>query len=83
MGEGLLDLHASTIIAEIKRYVSVSPDVLLSYGAWPRFDLGLIYMVVAPRGPVAPAYGALAGIGIFRQSWNYDCDGAAVAAGAD
>lgn len=83
MEEGLLDLHASTIIAEVERYVSVSPDVLLGYCVWLRFDLDLVWMVVAPCGAVAPAYGALTDIGIFGQSWNCDCDGAAVTAGAD
>jgi hypothetical protein len=81
--EGSLDLHASTIIAEVERKLSVSPDVLLGPCAWLRFDLDLVWMVVAPCGAVAPAYGALAEIGILGQTWNCDCDGAAVADGAD
>jgi hypothetical protein len=81
--EGLLNLHASTIIAEVKRYLSVSPDILLGYCAWLRFNLDLVWMVVSPCGAVAPAYGALTDIGIFGQSWNCNCDGAAVTAGAD
>lgn len=80
---GLLDSHASTIIAEIEGRISISPDVLLGYCARPRFDLDLIYMVVAPCGAVAPAYGALTDIDMVRQSWSCDCDGAAVASGAD
>lgn len=83
MEEGLLDSHASTIIAEVKGYVSVSPDILLGYCARLRFDLDLVWMVVAPCGAVAPAYGALTDIGIFGQSWHCDRDGAAVTAGAD
>lgn len=79
----MLDLHASTTIAEVKRYVSVSPDILLGYCARLRFDLDLVWMVVAPCGAVAPAYGALTDIGIFGQSWHCDGDGAAVTAGAD
>lgn len=81
--EGLIDLHASTLIAEVKRYGFVSPDILLGYCAWLRFDLDLVWTVVAPCGAVAPAYGALTDIDMFGQSWHCDCDGAAVTAGAD
>lgn len=83
MEERLLDLHASTIIAEVKRHLSVSPDILLRYCTWLRFDLDLVWMVVAPCGAVPPAYGALTETGIFGQSRHRDCDGTAVTAGAD
>jgi hypothetical protein len=76
-------LHASTGIAEVERYFAVSPDVLFGFYAGFGFDLYLVGMVIAPCDTVAPAYGALADIDIFGQSWNGDCDGAAVAGGAD
>lgn len=78
-----LDSHASTVVAEVERAVSVAPDVLLGDCAGLRFDLHLVGMVVAPGSAVASADGAFTVVGIFGQSWDCDCDGAAVTAGAD
>ena len=40
-------------------------------------------MVVPPRCPIAATDGALAVVNVVRQSWDYDGDCAAVAAGTD
>ena len=40
-------------------------------------------MVVSPRCPIAATDGALAVVNVVRQSWDYDGDCAAVAAGTD
>jgi hypothetical protein len=40
-------------------------------------------VVVSPRCPIAATDGALAVVDVVRQSWDYDGDCAAVAAGTD
>ena len=40
-------------------------------------------MVVTPSGAVASTNRALACVDVLGESGNYDCDGAAMAAGAD
>jgi hypothetical protein len=40
-------------------------------------------VVVSPRCPIAATDGALAVVNMVRQSWDYDGDCAAVAAGTD
>lgn len=40
-------------------------------------------MVVSPRCSIAATDGALAVVNVVRQSWDYDGDCAAVAAGTD
>lgn len=76
-------LHASTVIAEVEGYPPVSPDVLLGYCTGLRFDGDRVGVVVGPCGAVTSAYGALAEVDVFGQSWNGHSDGAAVASRAD
>ena len=77
------DVHATAVIAEIKSQVSIAPDILLSHCVRLRFDLHFVRVVVTPRGAVAPADRALAYVDVLGEAGNCDCDGAAVAAGAD
>lgn len=78
-----LDLHATAVIAKVERQVSIAPDVLLCHCIWLRFDLHFVGMVVAPSSAVASTDRALAYVDVIGESGNCDCDGAAVAAGAD
>lgn len=79
----MLHLHATTVIAEVERQVSIAPDILLGHCVRLRFDLYFVDMVVAPSGAVAPTNRALAYVDVLGEAGNRDCDGAAVAAGAD
>ena len=83
MEQKLADLHATAIIAEVERQVSIAPDILLGHCVRLRFDLYLVRMVVAPSGTVASTDRTLAYVDVRGKSGNCDCDGAAVAAGAD
>lgn len=83
MEQKLLDLHATAVIAEVERQVSIAPDILLGHCVRLRFDLYFVGMVVAPSGAVASTNRALAYVDILGESGNCDCDGAAMAAGAD
>jgi hypothetical protein len=83
MEQKLLDSHATAVIAEVERQVSIAPDILLGHCVRLRFDLYFVGMVVAPSGAVASTNRALAYVDILGESGNCDCDGAAVAAGAD
>src|ERR1700678_3426390 len=83
MEQKLLDLHATAVIAEVERQISIAPDILLGHCVRLRFDLYFVGMVVAPSGAVASTNRALAYVDVLGESGNCDCDGAAVAAGAD
>jgi hypothetical protein len=83
VGQKWLDLHAAAVIAEVERQVSVAPDVLLGYCVGLCLDLYFVGMVVTPCGAVASTNRALAYVDVLGESGNCDCDGAAVAAGAD
>ena len=83
MEQKLLGLHATAVIAEVERQVSIPPDIPLGHCVRLRFDLYFVGMVVAPSGAVASTNRALAYVDVLRESGNGDCDGAAVAAGAD
>jgi hypothetical protein len=82
MEQKLLDLHATAVIAEVERQVSIAPDILLGHCVRLRFDLYFVGMVVAPSGAVASTNRALAYVNVLGESGNCDCNGAAVAAGA-
>jgi len=75
--------YATAVIAEVERQVPIAPDILLGHCVRLRFDLYFGGMVIAPGGAVASADCALAYIDVLGESRNCDCDGAAVAAGAD
>ena len=79
----LLDLHATAVIAEVERQASIAPDILPRHCLRLCFDLYFVGMVVAPSGAVASTDRALAYVDVFGESGNCDCDGAAVAGGAD
>jgi len=75
--------YATAVIAEVERQVAIAPDILLGHCVRLRLDLYFVGMVVAPSGAVASTKRALAYVDVLGDSGNYDCDGAAVAAGAD
>jgi hypothetical protein len=79
----LLDLYTIAVIAEVKRQVSIAPDILLNYYIRLRFDLYFVGMIVAPSDAVVSTNRALAYIDIFRELGNCDNDGAVVVARAD
>ena len=78
-----MNLHATAVIAEVERQVSIPPDILLGHCIWLRLDLHFVGMVVAPSGAVTSTDRALANIDVLGESRNCGSDGAAVAAGAD
>ena len=78
-----LDLHATAITAEIERQASIAPDILLGHSVRLRFDLHFVQMVIAPSGAVASTYRALTYVDVLGEAGNCDCDGTAVAAGAN
>jgi hypothetical protein len=82
-GAEVLDLHAPAVVAEVESQVSIAPDILLGRGVGLRFDLYFVRVVVAPSSAVAPAKRALADVDVLGEPGDGDCDGAAVAAGAD
>jgi len=75
--------YATAVIAEVERQVSIAPDILLGHCVRFRFDLYFVGIVVAPSGAVASTNRALAYVDVLGESGNCDCDGSAVAGGAD
>jgi hypothetical protein len=78
-----LDLHATAVIAKVEREFPITPDILFGHCVGLRLDLDFVGMVVTPGGTVAAADCTLAYVDIGGEAGNGDCDGAAVAGGAD
>lgn len=73
------DLHATTVAAEVKRGVTIAPDVLLSLCVRLGFDLDFVGGVVTPCRAVSSANAALTDVNVLRKSGDYKFDVAAMA----